>query len=289
MEKEGPPGFSKGFTRFWLMHESPYFRDELIEAARSFDEDNPGSETSLRALARLDYETAKPILEAFASAGKPLQKSIAWSLLYGRAQQDGDSAQIEKYGTLLRAIVSDKQSTLYARQTALSSLLATEWKGQEEWVVSLFADPTRSNLHEAEISTNLGILAHSLSLNAVRWVSLVSNLVGHEDQNIHKSAVRVLVHFLSDETAIEDKNKRIEIAQRLFPLLTDPNWASSRVRGIFLSSRLFHLRLKKNHSIPARIVDRGVQHSPTPQKKMLDVRCWHRNPAINIQRLTSRI
>jgi hypothetical protein len=101
MEKEGPPSLSKGFTQFWLMHESPYFRDELIEAARSFDEDNPGSETSLRAMARLDYETAKPILEAFASAGKPLQKSIAWSLLYGRAQQDGDSAQIEKYGTLL--------------------------------------------------------------------------------------------------------------------------------------------------------------------------------------------
>src|SRR5262249_61491657 len=73
---------------------------------------------------------------------------VALSLLYERAQAAGDSAQVEKYRALLKAIVADRRSAEDARRTALLSLLSADWNGQADWVVSLFADPTLGGLRE---------------------------------------------------------------------------------------------------------------------------------------------
>src|SRR5262249_36528055 len=57
----------------------------------------------------------------------------------------------ESYRSLLKAIVENRQSSWSARVEVLASLMNTEWSGQEEWFISLFADPTLSNLQEGEI------------------------------------------------------------------------------------------------------------------------------------------
>ncbi|MCI0662688.1 MAG: hypothetical protein L0220_16605, partial [Acidobacteria bacterium] len=199
------------YLRKWLRQNSRYFRDELIEAARNADEDRTDAEENLQALARIDWETAKPILETFASSGIIRLKSIALSLLYQNTHQNNDSVQAENYRVPLQAIVANRESPPDARMTALSSLVATEWNEQMEWVVSLFADPTLNNLHEVEEEmSEFGILANLLDLNPEKWLDVVSNLVGHHDRTVHESAIRCLVKLLSHEEIDINKKREVE-------------------------------------------------------------------------------
>src|SRR5215475_3359766 len=140
----------KGVLRTWLQRNSRYFRDDLIAEARGAGENGTPSGDGLRSLAKLDWDAARPIVETFASAGNVLMTPVALSLLYERALQDGDSAQAEKCRSLLKGIVANRQASNDARQKSLSSLLKTDWNGQEEWFVSLFSDPTLTETNEDE-------------------------------------------------------------------------------------------------------------------------------------------
>lgn len=245
----------KTSLRNWLQHNSRHFRDDLLAAARG-DVEN---EHNLRSLARLDWETARPIIETLASGGKAQMTSVALALLYERARKDGDSAQAERLRAILKSVVINRQSPQDARRTSLFGLMATEWDGQEEWLVSLFADPTLSNLHDKEesddktkdergakaeraMSSEVGshwepgssVLGQTLDLRSEKWFTAISNLVGHNHRTVHKSAVRCLVRFLSDET--NDKKKKQEVAQRLAPWLTEPAWADGVDRADFIQS-----------------------------------------------------
>ena len=256
LEEEGNGSSWKSFLWNWLQLNSRYFREDLIAAARGeVTNGNPSGE-NLWALARLDWEAAKPIVEALASSGKAQMAPDALSLLYARAQAAGDSAQAEKYRALLQAIVADRRSPLNARQTALLSLVNADWNGQEDWVVSLFADPTLGGL-KAEVGENEGgskgkseegsekavlgeyveeapnILSFLLTEYPERWLPVISNLVGHNQRTVHRTAVRCLAEHLDGEL---DSKKRKEIAQRLAPWLTEPNWADADDRLGFIQS-----------------------------------------------------
>jgi hypothetical protein len=143
----------KPFLRKWLRRHSVYFRDALIEAARASDDAQDDAVVDLQALARLDWAAARPILEAFASSGKAFVAPCALALLYEHAAQESNSTQAESYRALLKAIVANPQASWSARVEVLTSLLKTEWGGQEEWFASLFADPTLSNIEEDEIES----------------------------------------------------------------------------------------------------------------------------------------
>src|SRR5262249_4706521 len=69
--------------------------------------------------------------------------------------------------------------------------------------------------------------------NAERWLPVVSNLVGHNHRTVHKAAVKCLVKFLTHEFRDE---KRKDIAQKLVPWLTEPNWAAKEDRAEFISA-----------------------------------------------------
>src|SRR5262245_20664167 len=223
------------YLRKWLQHHSRYFRDELIEAARKADVYMSDAQDNLQALARLDWESAKPILDTFASSGIIQLKSIALSLLYQKTHQNNDSVQVEKFCVLLQAIVANREFPPDARMTALSSLVATEWNEQKDWVVSLFADPTLNNLHEDNVDTSdFGILANLLDSNAEKCLDVASSLVGHSDPTVHESAVRCLVKFLGHEEI--DINKKREVAQRLVPSLMGPNQSNSSIRHGIIQS-----------------------------------------------------
>src|SRR5262245_50456142 len=68
-ESEGEQTWKPGM-RTWLRRNSAYFRDELIRAASAAADDIDESNEDLRALARLDWNAARPILGALASSGK---------------------------------------------------------------------------------------------------------------------------------------------------------------------------------------------------------------------------
>jgi hypothetical protein len=235
--------FWKRFLRNWLQLNSRYFRDELIAEARM--EDNLGSlpGNKLKLLAHSDWESARPIVEALASTGNPQMAAIAFSLLYEQALRDGDSAQVEKYRALLKAIVINVRTPQYGRQVALSSLADAEWNGQEDWVVSLFADPAMSGLQNnagASVSKaaaeNISeeaapnILGALLGTHSERWWPVIINLVGHQNPTVRLSAVKTL----SQSMGAVEIDKKTEIAGKLAPWLTDPNWAATDGRSEFI-------------------------------------------------------
>src|SRR5262245_20800583 len=250
----------KEFLWNWLRLNSKYFRDDLIAAARGELPNRTPPDDNLLALARLDWEAARPIVEALASSGNAQMTPVALSLLYERARAAGDSAQTEKYRALLQATVADRRAPQDARQTALLSLVSAGWNGQEDWVVSLFADPTLGGLKEevgekdggskgkseegsekaaseAYVEEAPNILSSILSTYPERWLPVISNLVGHHQRTVHRAAVRCLAEILNPESA--DKELEKEIAQRLAPWLTDPNWADANDRSGFIQSLVY--------------------------------------------------
>jgi HEAT repeats len=270
-ESEGDDTW-KPSLRNWLRFNSAYFRDELIKAASSADDDTSVKE-SLCALARLDWNAARPILETLASAGKTFVTPAALTLLYEHSAQEGDSARAESYRALLKAIVENRQAIWNARLEALAGLMNSEWSGQDKWFTSLFADPTLSGFQEDEIKVSaesngksgargdatqgsivmengtvatlvhriwdhqpgvLEALLHRdtvLRRNTDKWLPVIGNLVGHGQPTVHKAAVMCMVKLLINESG-EEKKK--EIAQKLIPCLTEPNWATKEYRDGFI-------------------------------------------------------
>jgi HEAT repeats len=257
----------------WLRRNTEYYRDELIKAARRAD-DNIDAIEDLRALARLDWNKASPLLETLASAGEAFVTPVALTSLCEHAAQESDSARAESYRALLKAIVENRQASCPTRLEALAGLMNSEWSGQEEWFISLFADPTLGNFRENEIKgaaeskdessvrrdSSGGVivmdnvpaeafagfrfdLRHAvldflpyrntvLRRNADKWLPVISNLVGHNQPIVHKAAVKCLVKFLHIESIDEEKRK--EIARKLIPWLTEPDWAIKEDRAEFV-------------------------------------------------------
>jgi HEAT repeat protein len=250
-DEEEPQGEErwKDHLQIWLQRNSAYFRDELIKTAREAGDDKHADEgylyspvEDLCALARLDWNAAKPILEKLASSGKAYEKPVALDLLYEHAAREGDSARTESYRALLKAIVGNRQADLIARENALESLMNSEWSGQEEWFIALFADPTLSGFQGDEndfaarspVRFDTSLYRDTfIRRNADRWLPVISGLVGANHRTVHKAAVKFLVKFLSSESGAEEKKK--EIAQKLIPWLTEPNWAAREGRAEFIN------------------------------------------------------
>src|SRR5262245_42172128 len=248
----------------WLRRNTAYFRDDLIKAARMADDHEYDANKDLRALARLDWNSARPILETLASEGKAFVTPLALTLLYEHAAQEGDSALTESYRAILKAIVENRQANWNTRVETLASLMNTEWSGQEEWFISLFADPTLGGFQEDEMGgasavndapaprgfcprreLQHGILATALyettfsNRNMDRGLSVTVNLLGHNQRKVHNAAVKCLVDFLIKscfQTKSGEEKKRKEIARKLIPWLTEPNWAAKEVRAEFIRS-----------------------------------------------------
>jgi hypothetical protein len=143
----------------------------------------------------------------------------------------------------LKAIVVNRLAPQDSRQAALSSLADAEWSGQEDWVVSLFADPAMGSLQEnagagvskaaaEDISEEAApnILGALLDANSERWWPVIINLVDHQQRTIHLSAVKTM----SQNMVAAGIDKKKEIAGKLAPWLTDPNWAATDGRSEFI-------------------------------------------------------
>jgi len=220
-ETEGETTWKPGLRR-WLRRNSAYFRDELVKATLAPEYNEYYAREDFRALARLDWNAARPILEKLAS-----DRNVFWTpapliVLYEHAAQEGDSERTESYRALLKEIVENGQGSQESVEETLASLMSTEWSGQEEWIVSLFTKPVFSG-----VQRNLDILDPILLRDTDKWLPVISNLVGHNQRAVHKAAVRCMVKFL--QASGDEKNQK-EIIQKLIPWLTGPSWAAKEDR-----------------------------------------------------------
>ena len=129
---------------WWLQSNTQYLRNELIEAVRTRDNNDSDKLDEIEALAKLDWHTAKPLLEKIVAAGMSVSYPMALSQLYEGSVKGTDRTQADAYRATLKRLVVENGPSPGARRTVLESLLKEEWIGQEEWFVSLLGDPNLS-------------------------------------------------------------------------------------------------------------------------------------------------
>jgi HEAT repeats len=258
-ENDIDKGWREGLHR-WLMFHSNYFRGDLIAHARSINNYNVDTTgVALVALAKLDWEEAKPILESLAGGATQELTPVGLSLLYKRAVEKNDDPQAENYRAQLKEIVTNPMAREDARAFALRGLMSTEWSGQEEWFVSLFNDPVLTGFRKKSdgpdseeegdkvskrrtsnwqlLSSILdqfpsSLLSLALDSKRDRWIPVVTKLVGNNTSTVHNGAVGFLNDYVINQGG--DKQLRREAARLLLPWLTDTDWSFARRRFAFI-------------------------------------------------------
>lgn len=262
-------------ARQWLKLHSSYFRDDLIEEARRLSQTNTMDISPINSLARLDWSAAQPLVEEMAGGGDPYRAARAQGILYEQAARGGDASQTDALRAQLKTMVLNRQSPVTVRQTAFQSLMATDWDGQADWYLSLFADPQLSGVGflERKAGGNDRIETRSIRANTAdqwtrmeedgagfnilwlpiqedpsKWLPVAAQLVGNNDRTIHLAAVSCLAEFLAVDAGAKEQLQ--QAARALLPWLNDANWGGGLERWSYLGSLA---KLDLPESIPGLI------------------------------------
>jgi PBS lyase HEAT-like repeat len=205
--------------REWLVFNSKYFFDELLAQAQKVRDNEKYSsvdkDEALEALARVDWSAAEPLLQSLANGSQPRSRAVALAILYKQAISSKDSGAEEKYRTLLQAIATDKLALGHARNTAIDTLLLTEWAGRDDWYLSLFQDGTLLALHDG--SSGFSPLTTLFAQDPEKWIPVMTRLVESRDLNIRSAAVSCLVTF-------QNQRARKDALKPVLPWLSNPEW-----------------------------------------------------------------
>ncbi len=216
-------------ARRWLMLRSEFFRDELLEAARTATDitDSVKNKEALSTLARLDWTAARPILEFHRSSTQTRIATLSRTLLMKHAYRAGNWEEAARLRTELIAIAENRETPGYARKLSIEALMASSWVGQVDWYVSLLKD---NSLQETPAPHYLkAALAAPVSEDPDNWVPRLTPLVGHTNRTVHDAAVELLAEFCHDRT-------RADALRPLLPWLEDHRWSSALGRVPMIQS-----------------------------------------------------
>jgi hypothetical protein len=217
-------------VREWLKVHSKRFLGELLPLARKA-KDKDGyvdNEEALKALAHVDWESAEPLLQAFASGSAgPRSAAAALTLLYKHARAEGDAAAEESWRSRLLEVAADRNAPAAARDTAIEALSLTQWAGRDEWYLSLFNDPTL--LSPTDGSYGFHPLTTLFDTDPEKWIPVMTRLVESKDRAVEQGAAACLVLYTID-------HPRRDAILPVLRWLTDPDWLhiSSSYRAWFV-------------------------------------------------------
>lgn len=203
----------------WLKFNSKYFSDELFEVANQAadTEEYVSNQDELLALARVDWDRARPIVERlYNNKNNKAAGVLARWAFYTHALEE-ESLDADTYRDELKAIVEDKNATPGMRDLALDALMKEkEWAGRDEWYMTLLGDETLAELKvDGRVFTGLTtIIYHS---PPDKFVERMLELLKSDNPTIRTAAIRNLGLMISPE------NK--EVVRALLPWLSDEKWA----------------------------------------------------------------
>ncbi|HYG79398.1 MAG TPA: HEAT repeat domain-containing protein, partial [Pyrinomonadaceae bacterium] len=205
-------------VREWLKLHSKDYLGELLPQARRV-KDRGGSvdnKEELKALARVDWESAEPLLQALAggSAG-PRSAALAIALLYRHAREDGDAGAEESWRTRLLEIAADRNAPAWARDAAIEALSLAEWAGRDEWYLSLLKDPTL--LSPTDDHYGFNPLTTLFNTDPDKWIPVMTKLLESEDRAVEQAAAACLALYAID-------HPRRDAVLPVLRWLTDPDW-----------------------------------------------------------------
>lgn len=203
----------------WLTNNSKYFSDDLLEVAQQVEETEEyvTNQDELLALARVDWDKARPIVERlYNDKTKKVSQVLGIWAMYVHALET-DSIDISKYRDELKAVVEDKNATPGMRDLALDALVKEkEWDGRDEWYLSLLEDETLGELRiDGRVFTGLTTIIYHAPPD--RFVEKMLELLKSDNPAVRTAAVRNLSVMLSPEN--------IEVVRALLPWLSDAKWA----------------------------------------------------------------
>ncbi|MBI1764640.1 MAG: HEAT repeat domain-containing protein [Acidobacteria bacterium] len=233
----------------WLRFNSRYFVDELLEAAKQEGAEPGADPFALDALARLDWEKAKPLLLAQS------ENPFAIVALYKGAARNNEVALADQIRAQLREMVAEREAG-EMRMFALQALAESEWNGQAEWLAGLFADTSLTGIDPERLRRRLpemrapkdaaeswdqlhepgnNLLAQLLQSQRKKLLPIVQKLIGNPDRNVHNAAVDTLTQFLFAYRQAGEQDAA-EAARSLLPWLGNPAWADGPQREALIGA-----------------------------------------------------
>jgi hypothetical protein len=208
----------------WLTYHTKFFSNELYQIANQAAETREyvTNQDEVLALARVDWEKAKPILDRMLNnSNAPVSQTLARWAYYKHALAVNDTMDIDKYRKELQETVENKSFQPGNRDLAMDALVeAGDFPGRDDWYYSLLEDETLYELRvNGQVYTGLTtIINHSPD---DKYVAKMIELVGSGNQAVRNAAVRNLSTLLDDNVAKQNP----EFIKALVPWLEDPKWA----------------------------------------------------------------
>jgi hypothetical protein len=211
----GQPKARKGIDE-WLRRHEAARSAELVSGASKLSYDgcwlNGGED--LEALANIDWARAAPLLRRYAASSNPYIATNARALTY-RHQIVVSSPSASATRTELQRTATNRRANPGARDRALDELVRRDWPGRDEWVASLFGDPTLLRLDNGSCVSQPLLVAPLRDPD--RWIPRLTKMVASRDQATHDNAADALAEF-----NLEDG--RADALRPLLPWLVHPGW-----------------------------------------------------------------
>ena len=216
----------RGYIKNWLIFNSDFFVDELLELVKDVKENERNGSVdnahALIALARVKWEVTEPLLRNMAAAAQPRSGALAQSLFYLHAIGEKDSTAEEQYRKILKTIASNRDLPPYARDVAIEKLSLTEWAGRDEWYLALFQDETL--IEPSDSGHSVSPLTTLCGSNPDKWIPVMARLVESKDLVTRGAAAKCLISF-------SDKPAAKEALTPLLPWLSNPTWISEKFKA----------------------------------------------------------
>lgn len=204
----------------WLTYNSEYFSDDLLPVARQVSDANGyvTNQDELLALARVDWDKARPILDRMINdRSQPVSQTLARWAFYNHAVKEKSGSDIDKYRRELQDTVENKSEKPGNRDLAMDALVeAGDFEGRDDWYFSLLEDETLHDLrvNGASYTGLTTLLNHSPS---DKYTAKMLELVKSSNPAVRSAAIRNL------STLLDEKNP--EVVEALLPWLENPKWA----------------------------------------------------------------
>jgi hypothetical protein len=204
----------------WLTYNSNYFSDELLQAAQQVQdtEEYVTNQDDLLALARVDWEKARPMLERMLNdSSQPVSQTLANWAFYLHALKEGNSIEAGNYRDFLMKTVEDKNAKPGNRDLAMDALVyGGDFPGRDDWYFSLLEDETLYDLRVGGQSYT-GLTTLLMRTPTDKLINKMIELVGSSNPTVRNAAVRNLTTVLNKDNP--------EVIKALLPWLENPDWA----------------------------------------------------------------
>ncbi len=220
LPEEGDESYLREAVENWLKSNSRYYLGDLIGKAQKIKDQNNyvdnGSQDILRSLARVDWDSAKPIIDRMLfDSSQPYSAVLAKWVSYEHALREDNSSDIERWRGELKKIVEDKTAPWAMRDLAMDALvLAGDWEGRDDWYISLLEDETLLAIQDNGYTGLTTLISAS---KPGKFTEAMIRLTKSNNLAARSAAVRNLMSSLNKE------NK--DVLEALLPWLTNPAWA----------------------------------------------------------------